>query len=69
MDSSRPRLCAIYLKDLLQFSAPNLIHECRQVSSYYDALISNIPIGRLPKRRYTGEMCLGSVSDFLVYYL
>lgn len=55
MASTEPRLCAIYLRDLLQFIKPTHITKFRQVSSRCDAVIGSTPEVQLPKRHYAAN--------------
>lgn len=48
----KSRLCAIYLRDVVQFGDPTLINECRQVSRRCDTVICTTPEARLPRRYF-----------------
>ena len=53
MASKKPRLCAIYLRDLLTLTTRPLIDKSlRRVSRHFNSIISTTGEGRLPKRQF-----------------
>lgn len=55
-----PRLCGIYLRDALSFTARPQIERCREVSSSVSSVISSIRAEKLPRRVFSA-MSFGTV--------
>ena len=55
------RLCPIYLRDLLGFTARHSIERYRELSQHYNDVICAVPEARLPNRYF--EMYIEEVSE------
>jgi hypothetical protein len=48
-----PRLCPIYLREVLGFFRRSIVEECREVSDHFDTTILCCPEGRKPRQKIT----------------